>query len=237
MYRLTVVLAVLLILAASTVSAQNAARRLDAPPPGTVLIEGTGGCGTWSRPWDIDYEAAIAWADVGVTSPLGGAIAQRFVFPDTVEICSVTLDFTQIGGHDKQSCDIYIWSGSSGTPSSVLYVRSLTPGPMATWPQIYEHVFRVNVCVIGEIWVGYWPNWPGANEGWYIAANVGEPSGASLTYVVAGVTDQSGWQPLSIAWHQIASVGIGVEYNPVSCAITPLEEGSWGRIKALYARQ
>lgn len=217
-----------IILTCSALSGEEPARRLDAPPQGTTLIEWGGLCGTLSSPWDGDYEAAIAWAGVGLSSPLGGAFAQRFMFPDTVEICSIDLDLTQIGGQNSQSCDIYIWHGSSGVPSSVVFVRSVTPGSIAVWPWISRHTFQVDACVTGETWIGYWANWPGADEGWYVAAEVGEDSGASLTYVAAGVGDRTGWQPVSSAWDRIAAIGIGVESDPASCAITPIKEGSWG---------
>lgn len=215
---------------------QGPARRLDAPPEGTVLIEQYAGCGRLAFASDGLFAAAITWADAGVSSPPGGAFAQRFTFSDTTRICAVGLALTQIGGYDSQHCVIYIWSGSPAQPGAVAFAQSVNIGPMATWPYVGRHLFAVDACVAGDTWIGYWPDWPGASEGWYIAADLAADTGAALTYVAPGVADETGWQSVSLFWEGIGVFGVTVEHNPTSCAITPTEERSWGRIKALYGR-
>lgn len=232
----SIAIASLLALPASAWSGDGPARRLDAPPQGTTVIDDGNSCGSWSGESVGNYEAAVAWADVGVASPLDGAFAQRFMFADTVRICAIILDLTQIGGQHAQSCDLYIWSGSSNLPAAVVSTHSNTPGPIAHWPNVSRHSFTVDACVTGETWIGYWANWSGADEGWYVAANVGEDIGKALTYVASGVADRGGWQSLSVVWERIANIGISVRYDAVSCTLTPTHESTWGRIKVLYAR-
>ena len=76
-----------------------------------------------------------------------------------------------------------------------------------------------------------------------IRAKEGVVGAASWTWFGGAFREEKGVEfpnfaiepdPIGVVWEPVASLGIGVEFRPEECVLTPVREGSWGRIKQLY---
>lgn len=196
-----------------------------------------GGCGTVHMTAGPTYENGYAWRSGGVVAPYYGAFAECYPGGTLTDVCSVICDFTQIGAYQGQTCDVYVWSSADGCPGNVLCSRpNLVPGEIAYWPAISRHVFSLEGCCVDEdVWVGFWGNWPGAGNAWFIAADIDGTAGCPYTNISPGIGFPTGWQNVSVAWGPTTSLGIGCEID--HCYTTPVRTSTWGAIKSLFQGQ
>lgn len=196
---------------------------LDNPCPGSTLLCNHDGS------FEIN---GCAWLDGGVIPPYYGAFAEGFDGCGTV--CGMQFAFTTLPGYQSgQLMDAYVWDSDGTNPTSVLGVTvGIDPGPIAIWENVSLHDIDVDdVAVDGPFFVGFWGNWPGADQpGWWVAADF-DGIGMPRTYVAPGLGFPTGWQPPTMFDGRIQSIGICAYLDEGG---SPTQEDTWGRIKALY---
>lgn len=179
-------------------------------------------CGAIHFNGDGTYEDGFAWSGAGIEAPAFGAFAECYSFDG--HVCLATFDFTQTGAQAGQTMDVYLWEDDGGIPGVVVEaVVGVDPGPIAPWPSISRHDVPLNSCVHGDYWVGYWGNWPGATNGWFIAADLDGPNtGCPFTNYGPGSGFPTGWANVEAAFGPTAALGIGAEVSgcPAPCDVT-----------------
>ena len=88
-----------------------------------------------------------------------------------------------------------------------------------------------------------WPNWPGQQAEWFLAADTSYPGNPSTNYA-PGIGYPTGWNPPNIVWPgpernraggggraPITAFGIGAWGREEG---TPAVATTWGRVKGLY---
>ena len=215
----------------------SGARRIEAAAVGEeegVLVpdsRGTG-CGALAMNSDAGYENAFAWLYGGVQAPYYGAFAE--CYQGGQEVCSVVLDLTQTGDHVGQSLDAYVWADAGAYPGNVLAAQvGYVPSSIAFWPSVSRHAVDFSLSVSGEIWAGYWGNWPGSYAAFYVAADLDGFGGCPATNVAPGLGIATGWQSPTVIWGPMNALGIGLEWGDIP---VPVLGASWGRVKALYGK-
>jgi hypothetical protein len=200
----------------------------------TVLNDpGDGGCGTLVFNADGTYENGFAWRYGGIVPPDYGSFAECYFGP--AKLCSGVFDFSTTGTQAGQSMDIYVYCDAGGAPGPVAGVSvGNVPGPIAFWPSISRHTFglAVDVCDCDAWWIGYWGNWPGDIQGWFIGADLDGFGGCPYTNIAPGIGFPTGWNHVSVVWGPTQALGIGAEVN--ACDGSPVIESTWGQIKNLY---
>ena len=169
----------------------------------------------------------------GVVPPDFGAFAE--CYEGEFEVCSATFDLVQIGSYVGQTMDVYVWDDAGGEPGAVLCARfDVDPGPIAFWPSVSRHEIELEAgcCTGAAWWVGYWPNWPGDNSGWFLAGDLDGSGGCPLTRIAPGIGYPTGWANVSVVWGPTQAMGIGALVRP--CGPNPTLESSWGSIKSLF---
>ena len=182
---------------------------------------------------DGSYESFCAWEYGGNAAPDWGAFAERY--EGAARVDAVIVDLTDFGFSDMQSIDAYVWADDGAVPGEVLRVlpgiETYTSG---LWPHFGRNVFELPepVCVGTRWWVGYWGDY-GSMAPFFVGADLDGPGGgSSATKIAPGQGYPTGWQDVSVRWGPTAALGIGAEVD--SCPPTPVENGTWGAIKALY---
>lgn len=171
--------------------------------------------GTERFDFDGSFENGYAWSYGGVTRPYYGAFAEAFDLGSAQLNCA-SFWFTDIGKYQHQTMDVYVWDGGvTRLPGLVLaMVPGVDPGPVAIWPEISRHDVEINVQVPGEFAVGYWGNWPGQDNGWFVAADLNGWGGHPWTMIAPGIGYPTGWNDPSLVWGPIRALGIGVTWDP-----------------------
>jgi hypothetical protein len=201
------------------------------PGSGTLVeSEDRGNCGTLLFNANGTYENGYAWRYGGITPPCFGAFAECYT--GATRVCSVSFDFSAIGTQDGQSMDIYIFNDVGGFPGPVVASLRVTPGPVALWPGVSRHSFALSSdCTANDWWVGYWGDWPGQIQGWFVGADLDGFGGCSATNVAPGIGYPTGWHDVSVIWGPTQALGIGAEVNGCTTSVI---DSSWGRIKRLF---
>ena len=75
------------------------------------------------------------------------------------------------------------------------------------------------------------PSWPGLPNGWFIAADLDGFGGLPRTNLAPGSGYGTGWADPSIVWGPTQALGICAY---LTTGVIPVEETTWGAIKALY---
>jgi hypothetical protein len=196
----------------------------ESPCPGSTLLCNHDGT------FEIN---GCAWVDGGVARPYYGAFAEGFV--GTGVVCGMQFDFTTLPGYQTgQTMDAYVWDSDGTNPTTVLGVTTgIDPGPVAIWYDVSVHDVDVNdVAVDGPFFVGFWGDWPGADQpGWWVAADFDSP-GLPRTNVAPGLGYPTGWQSADMFDGRIRSLGICAYLGQPG---VPAQESTWGRIKSLYS--
>lgn len=198
------------------------------PVPG----EPAGDCGTLLFNANGTYENAFTWRYGGTATPCFGAFAEGYSF-DGPRVCSVVFDFTTTGDLGA-NMDVFVFSDAGGVPGAVVYADRVDPGPIAFWPSVSRHTFAVHgsVCPGDTFWIGYWGNWPGDFNSWFVAADLDGFRGLPYTNIAPGIGYPTGWNHVSIVWGPTVAIGIGAEIT--YCGSTPIIDTTWGKIKTLF---
>jgi hypothetical protein len=199
--------------------------------PGTELLQHDNG--EWDNGW--------AWGGAGVQPPDYGAWAECF---DSDYVCGIQFFLTQTGYYSGKTMDVYVWEFEPDgnpppgpDPGNVMCVlHGIDPGAPAFWPEISMHDFRVCCESNGDHFIGFWPNWPGEEPGWYLA--IEEYSGLSecpRTKAAPGIGYPTGWMdPGVFPWWPDPALGMREYAGFGDCGGTPTKGTTWSRIKSLY---
>jgi hypothetical protein len=203
--------------------------------PGEVVLSGLDECsGTLMVNHDFSFENGYAWRYAGIQAPYYGAFGEGFSMGGGTNVQCIALFLSDLGYYTGQLCDVYIWEGGvSGLPGNVLTVMTgYTPGAPATWPAVSEHDADIPDYVVAgtEFTVGYWGNWPGLLQGWFVGADLDGFGGYPWTCLAPGSGYGTGWTDPSVVWGTTMSMGLGFYYGES----TPAESATWGSIKALF---
>lgn len=194
---------------------------------------------------DGSFENAYAMSHFGVLAPDYGAWAECF---EGDFVCGVQLLLTQVGDHNAQTMDVYVWeSERAGNPApgpdpgNVLCVlRGVPCGTIAAWPEI--STLEIQVCCStggGLNFIGFWGDWPGEKPGWYVAGDEdGPPLGCPRVKIVPGISFPSGWNHPSVLPDFSLCRNLGIRgitgLGDCHAPPTPAATGTWGQVKALY---
>ena len=195
-----------------TLSPQSLAH--GAPP-----VAAGGECGVSLQNSDGSYENGGAVRNNAVEVPYYGAWAE--CYHGSYEVCQAVFDFTQAGTQAGQLMDVYVWEDLDGCPGQVLCLRaSVDPGPVAFWPNISRHIVDLGgCCTPNDWWIGYWPNWPGQNYGWFTTFDLNPASnGCPKICLAPGIFGVEGWQDASVIWGDVYALGISAGVR--ACAPT-----------------
>ena len=214
-------------------------------PGGAVVLPAETPClvGEPVRADDGTFENAYCWAYAGVAEPYYGAMGEGYDLGSGTVECAILMLTTLPGYYQGQSLDVYIWSGGiDDTPGEVLSVSSgIVVGNIPVWPNVGRNETQIGVDVEGAFTVGFWPNWPGQEHGFYCAADLNGVKQHPWTCVSPESGPPSGWQDPSVIWGETASMGLGVKFSPRSASIDEAEDGpapppapTWGAVKALF---
>jgi hypothetical protein len=143
---------------------------------------------------DGTFENGYAWSNQGVVAPDYGAWAECY---DNRFVCEGHFILTQTGGQAGQTMDVYVWDDDgTGNPGNVICaVTDVDPGPIALWPSLSAHKVALNCCTPGPHFIGWWGNWPGQTNAWFIASDEnGLGLGCPRTNVAPGIGYPTGWQ-------------------------------------------
>jgi hypothetical protein len=202
---------------------------------GTVLGPGNDVCwGEETHNHDGSFENGYAWRYGGDVPPYYGAFGEGLetVYPGYIG-CAKIWATTLPGYYSGQTCDIYIWDGGvTSPPGSVL---SMDPGVVLenvpNWPTVGENDVFIPGCVVqGEYTIGYWGNWPGVSEAYYVGADLNGPGGHPWTNIAPGIGYPTGWNDPSFIWGPTQSLGFGSVYSWNS----PVDSRTWGEVKTLF---
>jgi len=188
-------------------------------------------CGTLLQGYDGTFENAYCWQYGGIVPPYYGAFAIE-VPNYWIQLCGIRLMLTGTGG-PCQPCDLYVWADDGGRPGDVLAViAGANPCPVVTWPNVSAHDFSTNLPIMGTFWVGYWAGgFSNSPCGYYVGADLnGGGNDNPMTNIAPGLGYPTGWNDVSVVWGPTQALGIA----PWLFYDTPVNQGSWGRIKHLY---
>jgi len=187
---------------------------------------------------DGSYENGYAWAYNGVAAPYYGAWAEGFTMdPGMGAVCGMKFGLTQVGSQDSWHMDVYVWDAAGGSPNNVICVTTgVNPGTIGMWPTITQHDIDIaDCCVSGDYFVGWWPNWVGTGNGWYVAADEnGFGGGLPRTNIAPGIGFPTGWNNPNVVSTFAGCQDLGIGTYEVACGGTPTEAKTWGAIKSLY---
>lgn len=180
---------------------------------GTTIGSDTDACygGILYTNHDGSFENGYAWQYGGCVAPYYGAFGEAYggQGPNQVD-CAALWVTTLPGQFQGQTCDIYVWNdGVSSPPTTVVgMVAGAVLSNVPNWPTCAQNDITTNIYVMGDFTVGYWGNWPGAQCGWFCAADLDGPGGYPWTYIAPGIGYPTGWNDPSIIWGQTQSLGL-----------------------------
>jgi hypothetical protein len=184
---------------------------------------------------DGSFENGYAWHYGGTVPPYYGAFGEGYdLGPSGIVACGAYWISTLHGG-GWQPTDLYVWAGGagSGTPGVVL---SMVPGiyfaSIPTWPTLAENDVSIYTHVTGEFTVGYWGDWPGLSNDYFIGADLNGLGGHPWTNIAPGIGYPTGWNDPSVVWGPTQSLGIGVWWT--DDVWSPVVPKTWGSIKAMF---
>jgi hypothetical protein len=201
----------------------------DNPCPGSTLYSNHDG----------SFENGYAWRYGGIVPPYYGAFAEGFESDGYNWVCGAQFYLSTLSGmYFGQNMDVYVWDGDATNPNNVIGMTpGIVPGTIAIWPNISTHDIDIqDVYFEGWVYVGYWGNWPGGVNGWFIAADLDGFGGLPRTNIAPGIGYPTGWQDPSIVWGPTQSLGIGAYggFGIPPPPPNPTLETTWGRIKELH---
>ena len=181
---------------------------------------------------DGSFENGCAWQYGGIVPPMYGAFGEGFdLGAGTVECAAMWL--TQVGNFFGQPLDVYVWDGGvAAAPGAVLsMIAGQVPSNVPFWPTLGQNDFEVGQAVTGEFTVGYWADFSAAPCAWFIGIDADGFGGFPWTNIAPGIGYPTGWQNPSLVWGTVQSLGFGAYFET---GASPVEEATWGEIKALF---
>jgi hypothetical protein len=205
---------------------------IDNPSPDTICPNST-----LKTNDDGSYENGYAWAYSGVVAPYYGAWAEGFTLDGGHDgVCGMKFGLTQVGNQDGWLLDAYVWDDSGSNPNNVLSVTTgVNPGAIAMWPSISQHdVDITDVLTPANYFVGWWGNWVGVANGWYVASDEnGFGGGLPRTNIAPGIGFPTGWNHPNVVSTFAGCMDLGIAVYEGTGPI-PVEPTTWGSIKSLY---
>lgn len=199
--------------------------------PGAVLLQNDDG----------SFENGYTWRSGGQVPPEYGSFAEGY---ESDFVCGIQFHFTQVGYFMGQSMNVFVWEwDDDGNPppgpdpgNVICLIPGIVPGPIAFWPEISAHDVQVCCDVDGGHFVGYWGDWPGMQNGWFIAADEDGFEGLPRNKIAPGIGYETGWQHVNVVgpFSNCKSLGIREYAGIGDCEPSPAQPTTWGMIKALY---
>jgi hypothetical protein len=238
MRKIAVVLAAL-VLSAVAAQATNPASLGYSDNVTVINTSGSDACsaGTLFINHDGSFENGYAWRYGGTVAPYYGAFGEGYSLGAGGVCCGAFWLSTLPGMYFGQSSDLYVWAGGagSGNPGAVLgTVPGIVFASVPNWPTMAQNDVEMGgIAVTGEFTVGYWGNWPGLANGYFIGADQDGFGGYPWTNIAPGIGYPTGWNDPSIVWGPTQSLGIGVYFGDCG-PWSPADPQTWGSIKALF---
>jgi hypothetical protein len=210
----------------------------------TVINSGTDDCswGTLYVNHDGSFENGYDWRYGGVVVPYYGALGEGYNLGYGCIACGAFWLTTLPGWYFGQSADLYVWAGGagSGVPGAVLeMVPHIVFANVPNWPTLAQNDVNMLIDVSGEFTIGFWGDWPGLANGYFIGADQNGFGGHPWTNIAPGIGYPTGWNDPSIVWGPTQSLGIGAWFvagqscGPC-CGHDPAEAPTWGSIKTMF---
>ena len=186
---------------------------------------------------DGSYENGYSWAYAGAVAPYYGAWAEGFTLTaGNTAVCGMKFGLTQIGAQDGLLLDAYVWDAAGTNPGNVLSVTTgIAPGTIGMWPNISQHDIDItDVAVPSGYFVGWWGNWAGVGNGWYVASDEnGFGGGLPRTNIAPGIGFPTGWNHPNVVSTFAGCQDLGIAVYEIGGPI-PAQTTTWGAIKNLY---
>jgi hypothetical protein len=190
---------------------------------------------------DGSFENGYTWRFGGVVPPDYGSWAECY---ESDFVCGIQFLFTQTGYFLGQSMDVYVWDwDTDGNPppgpdpgNVICILPGVVPGDIALWPDISSHDVQVCCDVSGDHFIGFWGDWPGVSNGWFIASDENGPGlGCPRTKIAPGIGYVTGWNHPNVSpvFESARDLGIREYAGQGDCPPTPVGATTWGKIKAL----
>ena len=199
----------------------------DPCPPSTLL-----------QNHDGTTENAFTRGFAGVHDPDYGSFAEGYPNLTSGTVCGIELYLTCWGTMSGEgTIDLYVWSYDAATtnPGNVLSLTPFVPvSGVGFWPTVTLHDFDVvdAEAVTGGVFVGYWPrSFSWSIEQFGCAMDQNGFGGTPRTNIAPGIGYPTGWAHPSVVGYALRAFGIGPWVGEES---TPVRNGSWGSVKALY---
>lgn len=161
--------------------------------------------------YDGSFENGYCWQYGGIVPPYYGAFAERHSV--TGDLCGIQLALSTLEGmQTDQTMDLYVWSSDGVNPANVLAIMpGVNPCTIDIWPNVtIVDIPLGSIQATGDIFLGFWGNWPGAWAGWYVAADLdGFGGGGPRTNIAPGIGYPTGWQHVEVVWGPTQALGIG----------------------------
>ena len=192
---------------------------------------------TLNQNHDGSTENAFTWQNTGVVAPDYGAFAEGYAGVSG-NVCGASLLLTSWGTMTGTgTIDVYVWDYDLGTdnPGAVLSMTNdIAISGVGYWPSMTTHAIDVVDAAAGAngFFVGYWPqSFAGVLANFGCAMDEDGFGGVPRTNIAPGIGYPTGWNNPSIAGYILQAFGLS---GYVGGDPTPVENSSWGAIKALY---
>lgn len=177
---------------------------------------------------DGTYENGFSWRYGGVIPPDFGAFAEKYSNVADAVMCAAVFDFSTTGDYGADMT-VFLWDDNGGIPGAVRVLKTnVGITGIAFWPEVSRHTIELDAALPSGStwWVGYWGNWPGGVQSWFVGADLDGPGGEPRTKIAPGVGYPTGWQDVSIVWGPTSAIGIGAAVIEGDFGACCLEDGS-----------
>jgi hypothetical protein len=160
-------------------------------------------------------------------------------------VCTIEYAFATLQGlFLDQTMWAFVWEhGVDDNPGNIIcMIPDVHITEPAYWPSGSLHLVDVFCCVYdvdptGAHFVGFWPNWPDALQGWFVLID-SDGGYSPCPRVKSNDPAAMGWVHPDVIWGGggifTASLGIREWYLDYCPGVTATEPSTWGAIKTLY---
>ncbi len=186
---------------------------------------------------DGSTENAFTWQMGGVAAPDYGSFAEGYAGV-AGNVCGAQQFLTRWGTMTGTGIiDIFVWDYdvAADNPGNVLSVTTpVNVAGVGMWPTVTTYDIDIADALAGAdgFFVGYWPrSFVGVLANFGCAMDQDGFGGVPRTNIAPGIGYPTGWNHPSVAGYALQAFGLG---GWVGEGGTPVNESSWGAIKALY---